>query len=451
MDKKTILMRRFRALAVTTLFLSVMTFSALAADVSVNFYADGSSGHIIFDSSGVGNNPLADDSYLQLIKSPDAVINPPGGPNGEMGGNDTLVTTEVVRIGDGTGDVAGTFQKFIERVPQNYYVYVRAWDSSDPSTATHFGNSNMVRVTLTDPPSAVDFNVNSFATTQLKLAPIITAVTPSGVDHDDAVITVSVNPNTPVASGTSYLSGYAYLIEWKKSFQSWPQNTQYQNSPSLALEGLDTGMEYDVRAKAANYFGESGYTDTSFSTTAYPGPISGTTSDLRITLLGGGDVQLDWIGQDTNTCEVYTSTSATGEFTYLDEVGGGGPAFTYTHNSPGEERYYRVKAINGLYAPEIVGKYTFTLKKTATTGINSISMPLDTTISGNSPNILTALDVAGDCPNFEFIGGWNKDTQQEFGYLSSGDGDPTFLIKPGIGYQISVSTDNTKWSIVGQK
>ena len=454
MDIKALLIRGSKVLAAAALLAALMAFAAFAEDVSVNFMAEGTSGHIIYDSTGVGGTPLPDNCYLQLIKSPDAIINPPGGSAGEMGGNDTLVTADAVHIGDNSGDVAGTFVKFISNVPSGYYVYVRAWDATSPSGASHFGNSNMISVILSDPPSVVDFNVNSFATTQLKSAPILTSVGASGVDHDDSVVTVNVSPSTPVASGTPNLSGFAYLIEWKKSIQSWPQGSQqYQNSPSLALEGLDGGTTYNVKAKAANYFGESGYSETVFTTEAYPWPISGNASDLRIELnpsgQPAGSVKLTWTGTDANTCEVYATTEASGNYVLLATVDIGGPSFTYTHTSPGAERYYKVRAQNGLYAPETVGKYTFDLEK-STTGINSVSMPFDTTIAGNSPRISTAANVAASIGSgFEFIGGWDKANQTEFAYLSGGMGT-NFGIQKGEGYQISVSA-NKSWTIVGQK
>jgi len=434
-----------------TAVLAVMVLMCATASwgVSVTFKASGTINHLISNESGA---PLAVGSYLQLIRSPDAIKNPPGNLSGAPSGNDVII--ETATIGEGSGNVPGTFIKYVEEVTNEGYVYVRAWNANSPGSATRYGDSNVKQVGVSPPYPPEDFDVAAFATTIMKSAPVIGSVVASGVDHDDAYVTVNVGSQYKVTSGTSYLSGHSYMLEYKKSFESWTSAaTVYSdtslNSAGFALEGLDTGQQYDVRAKAANFFGESAsYGTTDFTTVAYPGEVSGYARDLRIHRLGGGSIQLTWEANDTNTCEVYATFEAAGEFVYVATVGVAG-GYTYTDPTPGTEKYYRVKAENGLFAPQTVGVYTFSLSK-STTGINSISLPLDTNIPGNSPLVRTASDVDAALGSyFEFIGGWDKATQSEFAYLNGGTG-VNFPIRKGEGYQISVSS-NTTWVVVGEK
>jgi len=176
-------------------------------------------------------------------------------------------------------------------------------------------------------------------------------------------------------------------------------------------------------------------------------------------------VELSWSAVGASTFDIYWSQTGVypGSYVKLPYADGVTP-----YTSPAAIDTTAVQAAYFTVVPstvsslndqprQIVGKYTFLLRKPAgKTGINSIAMPFSLNYSqatgadvADTP-LLKAADLKNTIANFEYVGGFDASAQLDFGYLANGTGN-NFDLLQGVGYQVSVSADNTYYTVVGVK
>lgn len=139
----------------------VLIVAAVALAVSINW---GAAANPIYNESGPGGTLLADGSVVQLIWDADQDGADPPGADGLPQGDDQLLDTSFIGTGafPNTGHFSDNWNTNV--VGTGNRIYVRAWNASSLSLATHYGDSSLATIT-----SNVDFTFDctasgSFAT-----------------------------------------------------------------------------------------------------------------------------------------------------------------------------------------------------------------------------------------------------------------------------------------------
>jgi predicted phage tail protein len=121
------------------------------------------------------------------------------------------------------------------------------------------------------------------------------------------------------------------------------------NVTSFSNNGLVTGNTYFYRVRAVNSVGNSPFSNTVSAT-----PSSGTSgvpagpTNLVARGVAPGQIQLTWQdnSNNENRFEVFRSTSSSGGFAFVAQVGAGVTNFTNTNLTVGGTFFYRVRAVN---------------------------------------------------------------------------------------------------------
>lgn len=242
----------------------------------------------------------------------------------------------------------------------------------------------------------------------------------------------------------------------------------YSDSPTITISDLPVGS-YTVSAQERNWFGLSLASPTTpISLRAGTGATGGGVYNLTIKLQGNPTdsysvpIELSWASTPGITAfKIWAST--TGIPGSFSELAGGpytSPAVLTTIADQAQVYFTvtpdTVTTLNDQ-PRQIVGKYTYKLlKPSGLTGINSIALPF--TRNWSQPagadvadtELTNAPALRATMANFEFAGMWDAEAQTDIGYLSTGGGR-SFGLLSGVGYQVSVSANNTFYTVVGIK
>ena len=436
-------MNRIKLILVIGGVLLTLSFAGQALAEGIRAECDGlnGSGKVYVDAALVARN-----SRIQVIRG---LITPPTNEAGNnyLSSGNTLISNEVVGSGTDIALGAGVFY-LINGSENGTYVYLRVWNATSPGSGIRYGVSPQMLATGSGqlPRDYVLSNItlnymaNKPPDANLKLYPA------TNIGYDGATVSWEVLPD-----GTPPNLAYYEVVNYTLAYSTEASGTFTEISAgsnkfyTFQRLSLLPGVTYYYKVKAMNGFGTSAFSGVKSFTTLGTN-FGGTASGLKIHL-SGTTVTLTWEGS-AGTYEVWSSTS---NGPYAKSIATAGKSFGPISVTPTAEMNFQVRVPNGQGAPETVGWLTFILSKEAGgTGVNSVAIPFDTTVSGNSPKIYTASDVATLIgSDFEFIGGWDKVAQTEFAYIN-GVGGPNFTIRKGEGYQISVK-NNKNWTVVGQK
>ncbi|MBI5699247.1 hypothetical protein HZC35_02915 [Candidatus Saganbacteria bacterium] len=238
--------------------------------------------------------------------------------------------------------------------------------------------------------------------------------------------------------------------------------------PTLTISDLPVGS-YNVSAQERNWFDLSAPSPTTpFTFRAGAGGAGGGVYNLAIKLQGNPTdtystpIELSWASTPGITAfKIWAST--TGLAGSFSELAGGpytSPAVLTTIADQAQVYFTvtpdTVTTLNDQ-PRQVVGKYTYKLlKPSGLTGINAIALPFTRTWSQPTgadvadTELTNAASLRTTMANFEFAGGWDPETQTDIGYLSTGGGR-NFGLLSGVGYQVSVSANNTFYTVVGIK
>ena len=159
-------MMRKIAKAVGLALLLMLALTSIVFAVAINWGA--ALPNPIYDETGVGNTLLADGDIVQLIWDVDGDGIDPPGQAGYPTDDDELLATST--IGTGAFPDTGTFSDNLNTttVGTDSIVYVRAWNASSLSAATHYGDSPLFTIN-SDVAFTLDATASgSFATTSSK-------------------------------------------------------------------------------------------------------------------------------------------------------------------------------------------------------------------------------------------------------------------------------------------
>ncbi|MFA4905876.1 MAG: hypothetical protein WC645_05175 [Candidatus Margulisiibacteriota bacterium] len=234
---------------------------------------------------------------------------------------------------------------------------------------------------------------------------------------------------------------------------------------------MNPGDVYRVYFKYKSYWGDWGTESPELIYTVGAGPTGGAGGgvyNLAIKLQGNPTdtyatpIELSWASTPGITAfKIWvSSTGLPGSFSEL----AGGPYTSpavFTSIADQAQVYFTVTpdTVTTLndQPRQVVGKYTYKLLKPAgRTGINSIALPFTRTWSQPTgadvadTELTNAASLNTTMANFEFAGGWDPERQIDVGYLSTGGGS-NFGLLSGVGYQVSVSANNTFYTVVGIK
>ena len=122
----------------------VLIVAAVALAVSINW---GAAANPIYNESGLGGTLLVDDSAVQLIWDADHDGADPPGADGLPQGDDQLLATSFIGTGafPNTGRFSDNWNTNV--VGAGNRIYVRAWNASSVSLATHYGDSPLATIT----------------------------------------------------------------------------------------------------------------------------------------------------------------------------------------------------------------------------------------------------------------------------------------------------------------
>jgi len=122
----------------------VLSAAAVALAVSINW---GAAANPIYNESGLGGILLADGSVVQLIWDADQDGTDPPGTDGLPQGGDQLLDTSYIGAGafPNTGRFSDSWNTNV--VGTGNRIYIRAWNASSLSLATHYGDSPLATIT----------------------------------------------------------------------------------------------------------------------------------------------------------------------------------------------------------------------------------------------------------------------------------------------------------------
>ncbi|MCX6353474.1 MAG: hypothetical protein NTZ78_01055 [Candidatus Aureabacteria bacterium] len=141
-------------------------------------------------------SPLQNGDLIQLIRSPDDTISPPNPITGLPTGNDGVADTKTYHY-PGDPEIGDYFWGDYWYEEENYYVWVRIWNDSDPGAATCYWDSPVYQATGLDP---IDIDCSGATTNICESAP---TETPTGAPTMSPTLTPTELPtDTPTISPT---------------------------------------------------------------------------------------------------------------------------------------------------------------------------------------------------------------------------------------------------------
>ena len=478
------------------LFLFLAFFTTAAFARGIRFFALGGT-NIINDETGTAavalNSPIQfitntappDPSRTGFVRAGDYYIFPTQA-NSKIGGSN---------IAGSEPNVAGTLNFQFDDYYSSDTVYVRVWKGSI-ARGNYYGICPASQaLSNSEGFGFAKESYLSFSTNLIADQPPPPSVSP-GVVYIDVSGTLKPRADISLsASDARYEladngSGtYGVQIQKGAGDQPWnesdPATITLGGGASLstnpAVHNIDWDSTYRIRACARNYFVDASHPDR-----WTPAPPYQTFRTVSVGAMGGGggvynlgiklisnpidsyatEIELSWLAT-TGISNFKIWASATGLPGSFTELTPGttypGPTQRLTTDAGLPEAYFTVTpdTVTSLtdQPRQIVGKYTYKLRRpSGLTGINSIAMPFTKNwskpaggpVADPNTELTNAAAIRTTMANFEFAGGWNEVTQRDIGYLSTGGGT-NFDLKSGIGYQVSVSAENTYYTVVGIK
>jgi len=191
------------------IFAGIMLMVVPAMADSYNAYPN--TGQYVYNQTGIGGTRMPAGSVLQIIYAAGGTIHAPA-PDGSPTGGDALIDSTARTVGNIGG--AGYFYYALNGLTNGNRVYIRVWNASTITVATHYGDSTILTVNNPLPAAPTAWALASFATTTLKPVPTPTiAISPDPVTQgwSNTAFTIT-GTNTHFAAGSTLNLGAGITV-----------------------------------------------------------------------------------------------------------------------------------------------------------------------------------------------------------------------------------------------
>ncbi len=241
----------------------------------------------------------------------------------------------------------------------------------------------------------------------------------------DGATAIDVSWTAPLDGGGSAITRYE--VQWSEDGQgNWRRVGYTADGATLTLKhsGLSQTTERYYRVRARNSAGDGPWSQRPHPSATTLANVPGIPRNFRAVADGARAINLTWAapsddgGSDIIRYDLEWSANGNDPWTALASPGATETAYTDAGLEPGDQRYYRIRAVNGATP----GEGSWSPVRRATTGAEAPDAPqgLDARADGDS-----AIDVTWDPPSDD---GGAAVTRYEVAWSASGQGGWSRLV-----------------------